>query len=231
MNSRSRPGAWRFLLPCVLLFLPLLALLFGWSMLGPLTRFGGVLLVLFVCFPAEFALLSALINGKTPSQRAFKPEGHFEAFEDRLPPIPRTLAAAQNMDPGAFELLAAAVLLATNKGYHFVEHCGRSGDHGVDIRLLNSLNCPVVVQCKRFADENHVSESFLREFIGAIHVQQAAYGVFVTTSTFTSAASQLIATHYRLIRTIDGPHLEWYLQHRSRDIALELAHIRSGVYS
>lgn len=89
----------------------------------------------------------------------------------------------------------------------------------------------VVVQCKRYAPDNHVGQPELRDFLGSILFHQAVYGFFVTTSTFTPPARSLIANTHGRIRAIDGRQLAYLLQHRSREIALALQDIRSGVLS
>jgi restriction endonuclease Mrr len=58
----------------------------------------------------------------------------------------------------------------------------------------------------------------MRDFGGAIVTHNAAYGYFVTTSTFTSGALDEKRSYER-IRTIDGLEIERLLQTRSREIA------------
>jgi hypothetical protein len=147
-----------------------------------------------------------------------------------LPAVPHTLAEVYRMmDYNEFEIFSAAVVMALGEGHRFLKHCGGSGDQGVDAKLLNQLGLTVAIQSKFYAPENHVGSAELREFGFAIDLHKAAYGFFVTTSTFTEGARWVVSRANGRIRTIDGRQLEIILKHRSREIALALSDIRSGM--
>lgn len=68
-----------------------------------------------------------------------------------------------------------------------------SGDGGIDIIAV--LNKPIVggkylFQCKRYAPDNLVGASAVRDFCGAVSADRVVKGVFVTTSDFTPQARE-----------------------------------------
>ena len=68
-----------------------------------------------------------------------------------------------------------------------------SGDGGIDIIAV--LNKPIVggkylFQCKRYAPDNPVGASAVRDFYGAVSADRVVKGVFVTTSDFTPQARE-----------------------------------------
>ncbi len=221
------------LMLCTVLFCPMLVLVFCWSLLSPL-----VLLSLF--FTASFCAFLALAFLLVPIRAQLAPSRTRDSVAqppmlgDTLPSVPRTLAEVHLMGPTQFEVFSAAVLVAMGEGYRFLRHCGKSGDQGIDVTLLNLYHNPVAVQCKLYASDNHVGQPELRDFLGSILWHQAVYGFFVTTSTFTPAALRFITGTNGRIRPIDGRQLEVLLQYRTREIALALHDIRvvlSGIPS
>lgn len=68
-----------------------------------------------------------------------------------------------------------------------------SGDGGIDIVAV--LDKPIIggkylFQCKRYAPDNLVGASAVRDFYGAVTADRAVKGVFVTTSDFTPQARE-----------------------------------------
>lgn len=68
-----------------------------------------------------------------------------------------------------------------------------SGDGGIDIIAV--LDKPIVggkylFQCKRYAPDNLVGASAVRDFCGAVSADRVVKGVFVTTSDFTPQARE-----------------------------------------
>jgi len=66
-----------------------------------------------------------------------------------------------------------------------------SGDGGIDVIAV--LDKPIIggkylFQCKRYAPDNLVGASAVRDFYGAVTADRAVKGVFVTTSDFTPQA-------------------------------------------
>lgn len=90
-----------------------------------------------------------------------------------------------------FESLVAALLSRIGLRSEVTK---ASGDGGVDV--VAHLDHPVaggkfLVQCKRFAPENLVGASTLRDFYGALTSDRKALkGIFITTSDFTLQARQ-----------------------------------------
>jgi restriction system protein len=124
------------------------------------------------------------------------------------------------MDAEKFELFSAAVIIGLRQGYTFKEHCGGSGDYGIDVKLRNAYGMRVGVQSKFYTPGNTVGSDEVREFLGSLTFYKAIHGFFVTTSTFTPAARQVIESTSGYIRAIDGQQLDTYLRWQSREIAL-----------
>lgn len=223
--KRSRRS--RFFLRAAL-FCPALLLVVSWPLLSPLFLWSLIFVASFCCL---FAL--SLPSTPLPSQAALKHTNVLAApppsrARDALPAIPKTAAEVhQNMSFEEFEYFAAAVVLALGQGHRFHQHCGGSGDQGVDAKLLNHYGQIVAVQTKLYASDNTVGSSELRDFGYAISLHHAAYGFFVTTSKFSSDAKWVIEKAGGLIRPIDGRQLDVLLQHRSREIALAYQDILS----
>jgi len=145
-------------------------------------------------------------------------------------PIPTTIAQIlSRISPEQFELFCAALIIGMGQGYSFHEHCGGAGDKGIDAKLLNLHNNIVAVQAKHFAQDHKVEPSDVRDFIGAVTTSHAVYGFFVTTSTFTDAATQAAYGSFSRVRTIDGPEIERILQRRARDVALAYQDIQAKI--
>lgn len=144
-----------------------------------------------------------------------------------LPPVPRNLPQVYALGPERFEIFSAAIVIALGEGHRFAHHTGQSGDQGVDAKLNNLYGQVVIVQSKLYAPDHTIGSPELRDFLGALSLHQAAYGFFVTTSTFTPAALQVIAHARGRIRTIDGYKLLALLQSREREIRLALHDIES----
>lgn len=140
--------------------------------------------------------------------------------QNGLPWIPQTVAQARAMDPTEFEYLSAALVVAQGNGHSFYRHMGGSGDQGIDAKLLNIHDLPVVIQSKRYGDDAHITPEQVLSFWGAIKRHDAIYGYFITTSTFSTSAWQIIRASRGLIHAIDENQLAWLLQQRSHEIAL-----------
>lgn len=149
--------------------------------------------------------------------------------EPQLPYVPRSLSELRGThNDKTFEYFTAAILMALGQGLTFEACLGGSGDRGVDVRMRNMYNQLVFVQCKFNAPDNTVGSPEIRNFMGAIHSQQAAYGYFVTTATFTPAARVEISSNNGRIRGIDGMHIDYLLRWRRREIALAWQEIQDN---
>lgn len=100
--------------------------------------------------------------------------------------------AIKNMSPAKFEqfsrlLLTKMGIKFTNKGISISNDGGIDGygyHMGDDFRTTR-----VVIQCKRYT-VNPVGEPDINQFLGAMNKFQADYGVFITSSRFTTKARE-----------------------------------------
>ena len=116
--------------------------------------------------------------------------------------------AIRNMSPAKFEqfsrlLLTKMGITFTNKGISISNDGGIDGygyHMGDDFRTTR-----VVIQCKRYT-VNPVGEPDINQFLGAMNKFQADYGVFITSSRFTTKAREA-AREGSPITLIDGDDL------------------------
>ncbi|THJ66482.1 restriction endonuclease [Arthrobacter echini] len=120
----------------------------------------------------------------------------------------------QKLRENAPEFFEEAVVdLLLKMGYGGAEQRGRriggSGDGGVDgVIDQDALGLDrIYVQAKRYADGNTVGRETIQAFVGALHGVGASRGVFITTSTFTSAARQYAENVPSRIILIDAARL------------------------
>lgn len=100
----------------------------------------------------------------------------------------RLLAILKMMDPSAFERLSQRLL--REAGFVKVEVRGKTGDGGIDgvgVLRVNLVSFQVYFQCKRY--KGSVGSKEIRDFRGALQ-GRADKGLFITTGTFTSQASE-----------------------------------------
>lgn len=118
----------------------------------------------------------------------------------------RLLFVLKQMDPSAFERLAQRLL--REAGFTKVEVRGKSGDGGIDgvgVLRVNLVSFQVFFQCKRW--KGSVGASEIRDFRGAM-MGRADKGLFITTGTFTSQASdEATRDGATAIDLIDGSRL------------------------
>ncbi len=106
------------------------------------------------------------------------------------PPIAgRDLETLRTMDPTAFEQTVAQAL--HRSGYSEVRRVGGAGDLGVDVFGISPDGLRTIVQCKRYGENTTVGSAEMQMFLGAMTIHQADRGMYVTTSRYTSAASDL----------------------------------------
>jgi len=113
-------------------------------------------------------------------------------------------------DDGFFEDVVLDVLVALGYGgskRDAAERVGRSGDGGVDgVIREDALGLDAIyVQAKKWARDRTIGSREIREFIGALQDAEAAKGVSITTSSFSSEARDL--ARRRRIALIDGAEL------------------------
>jgi restriction endonuclease Mrr len=91
--------------------------------------------------------------------------------------------ALQSISPAHMEKIVEHAY--RNAGYR-TELVAKTGDGGIDVILLGKDDDLVGVQVKRYKNKVGVDE--IREFMGALYVEDFVRGIFVTTSTFTEGA-------------------------------------------
>lgn len=122
------------------------------------------------------------------------------------------LDRVRQMRPTEFEGLILRLLLAMGYGQGLDEMAralGGSGDGGIDgVIHQDPLGLErVYVQAKRYKDGNSVGSNDIRGFIGALNIQRATKGVFVTASQFSSEAMKAAAGATVQVVLIDGERL------------------------
>ena len=122
------------------------------------------------------------------------------------------LNRVRSAPPDFFERLIVKLLLSMGFGGSAVDAgraLGRSGDDGVDgVIDQDALGLDrVYIQAKRYADGNNIGAGAIRDFFGSLDRHKAAKGLFVTTSTFSTAAKDTAEFLSKRIVLIDGAQL------------------------
>lgn len=109
-----------------------------------------------------------------------------------------------------FERLVVELLLRMGYGgsrKEAGEAIGRAGDEGID-GIINEdrLGLDVIyLQAKKW--DGTVGRPEIQKFVGALHGKRAKKGIFITTGTFSSEATQYVATIDPKVVLIDGQQL------------------------
>lgn len=114
--------------------------------------------------------------------------------------------------PEFFERLIVNLLLNMGFGGSVSDagrSLGRSGDGGVDgVIDQDALGLDrVYIQAKRYAASNNVGSGAIRDFFGSLDRHKASKGLFVTTSDFSSSATETAQFLSKRIVLIDGVQL------------------------
>ena len=114
--------------------------------------------------------------------------------------------------PEFFERLIVALLLAMGYGGSSKDagrSIGRSGDDGVDgVIDQDPLGLDrVYIQAKRYQSDSKIGPGAIRDFFGSLDMHKASKGLFVTTSEFTSPATETASKLGKRIVLIDGREL------------------------
>lgn len=121
------------------------------------------------------------------------------------------LSRVRDQDPLFLEELVLSLLTAMGYGGRegAAERLGQSGDQGLDgVIRQDALGLDrVYVQAKRYSTDRPVSRPDIQAFVGALHGAQADRGVFITTSRFTSDASDYAERVPARLVLIDGTRL------------------------
>lgn len=145
------------------------------------------------------------ITGQTPE----------EALENAYQRLRKGLAAevlnrVKQASPLFFERLVVSLLLKMGYGGSRTEAgeaIGSSGDEGID-GIINEdrLGLDVIyLQAKRW--EGNVGRPEIQKFVGALHGKRAKKGVFITTSAFSTDASEYVSKIEPKVVLIDGGQL------------------------
>jgi restriction system protein len=114
--------------------------------------------------------------------------------------------------PTFFEKLVLDLLIAMGYGGSKADagqRVGRTGDGGID-GIINEdpLGLDIVyLQAKRYASGNTIGVGQVREFAGSLVERGATKGVFVTTSSFASAAKAYVERIPQRLILLDGAEL------------------------
>ncbi len=145
------------------------------------------------------------LTNETPEERIDSAAEEFgTALRDEI------LSRIVKSDPVFFEHLIIDLMLAMGYGGSGSgKHLGRTADGGVD-GVINEdpLGLDIVfLQAKRYASGNVIGVAQIREFAGSLDERGAVKGVFVTTSTFASAAKAYAERSPKRLVLIDGDQL------------------------
>ncbi|WP_312202368.1 restriction endonuclease [Anaerospora hongkongensis] len=132
-----------------------------------------------------------------------------------------------DQSPAFFEHLVLDLLLKMGYGgsrEDAAQVVGKSGDEGIDgIIKEDRLGLDVIyVQAKRW--KNSVGSPEIQGFIGALQLKGAHKGIFITTSTFTAAARNIVSRVGNRIVLIDGIQLAQLMIDYGVGVATEIAY-------
>ena len=98
------------------------------------------------------------------------------------------VAQLREAPPEFFEHYVASLLRQVGLTRILVR--GGGGDRGIDVVGYNNGK-KVVIQCKRYAAGHTVTSPEMQKFVGAVQIERATRGLYVTTSTFTAEAKSI----------------------------------------
>lgn len=152
------------------------------------------------------------VSDEEPPTTAFTPE---EALQDAYETLRNSLAEellgeVMQASPAFFEGLVVDVLVRMGYGgsrKDAGEAIGQAGDEGIDgIIKEDRLGLDIIyLQAKRWTGT--VGRPEVQKFVGALHGKRARKGVFITTSSFTSAAVEFAGSIETKVILIDGKQL------------------------
>ena len=146
------------------------------------------------------------ISAATPSEAL---ESAYENLRDEL--VDELLNKLKKSSPSFFEGIVIELLVKMGYGGSRADAgkaIGKSGDGGIDgIIKEDRLGLDVVyIQAKRW-DNNPVGRPDVMQFAGALQMQKANKGIFITTSRFTDDARSYISQIGSKIVLLDGEQL------------------------
>jgi len=146
------------------------------------------------------------VTTATPSEAL---ETAYENLRDEL--ADELLARLKKSSPSFFERVVVELLVKMGYGGSRADAgkaIGKSGDGGIDgIIKEDKLGLDVVyIQAKRW-ENNAVGRPDVMQFAGALQLQKANKGIFITTSRFTEDARSYVSQIGSKIVLIDGEQL------------------------
>ncbi len=122
------------------------------------------------------------------------------------------LDRTRKVTPAFFEDLLIELLVAMGyggTGEGAAHALGKSGDNGIDgVIDQDPLGVDqIYIQAKRYAQGNNIGSGDIRDFFGALNLKKAQKGIFITTSDFTSSATQTAKDLGMRIVLINGKEL------------------------
>lgn len=119
-------------------------------------------------------------------------------------------------NPYSFEKLVVDLVVAMGYGGN-IKDAGKAtkktGDDGID-GVINEDKLglgKIYLQAKRYAKDHQVGSPEIQAFTGALNLQGAKKGIFITTSSFSNRAIDLISHSNIPIALIDGNKLVEYM--------------------
>ncbi len=131
------------------------------------------------------------------------------------------LEKLQSVDPFRFEYIVAELL--TKMGYGDLTVTKKSGDGGIDA-IVNEDKLgldKILIQAKRYKEDNIINEKVVRDFLGALAAEQVQKGIIVTTSKFAEKAKVTARQSDKKVVLIDGPKLANLLIENNIGVNLE----------
>src|SRR5574344_1421718 len=111
------------------------------------------------------------------------------------------------VDPYRFEEIVADLL--DKMGYGDLEVTQKSVDGGIDA-IVNEDKLgldKILIQAKRFKNDNIIHEKLIRDFVGALSIKKVQKGILVSTSRFDKKAIEAAKNSDKKIILIDGKKL------------------------
>jgi restriction system protein len=159
---------------------------------------GGVPVVV-LCRRGRRGLSAARLARRTSGALEEATATALDALEERRAPVPEATARGveeptvvlpadhEALSPDEFEQAIAD--LCVRDGCADVEVVGGAGDLGADVLAVAPDGRRVVIQCKRYGDDNKVGSQDLQRFGGTCYtVHEADVAVLVTSGDFTAPA-------------------------------------------
>jgi len=117
------------------------------------------------------------------------------------------LEKLRSVNPYEFEKIIGKLLSAM--GYGEFEETTKSNDGGID-GIINQDELgldKIFFQAKRYAENNSVTASNVRDFVGTLALNKVQKGIFITTSKFPKDTENILERAQKTIILINGTRL------------------------